>query len=50
MKDEKNKIKYDADGNVLSTVSNSKERPASLDSKRGILDEKNPDDFEWKIL
>ncbi|WP_180953780.1 hypothetical protein [Bacillus sp. T33-2] len=46
MKDEKSKIKYDADGNILSPASDPKEPPAYLDSKKGILEEKNPDDFE----
>ncbi|CAH0345228.1 hypothetical protein [Bacillus sp. CECT 9360] len=44
MNDEKSKIKYDARGNVIP--SNEKQNKAELDSKRGILDEKNPDDFE----
>ncbi|SEI14266.1 hypothetical protein SAMN05192559_1208 [Halobacillus karajensis] len=47
MGNQKDKIKYDAKGNVLPETSpREKEPKAKLDSKRGILDEKNPDDFE----
>ncbi|WP_158553463.1 hypothetical protein [Peribacillus saganii] len=44
MENEKGKIQYDAEGNVVQNVSKQKE--AELDSKRGIQDEKNPDDFD----
>jgi hypothetical protein len=42
MRDEKKKIKYDAEGNIIQP----KVKEAELDSKRGIMDEKNPDDFD----
>ncbi|WP_158555903.1 hypothetical protein [Peribacillus glennii] len=44
MRDEKSKIQYDAQGNVIPAIAKGKE--AELDSKRGIQDEKNPDDFD----
>ncbi|WP_180955543.1 MULTISPECIES: hypothetical protein [Bacillus] len=44
MDDKKNKIKYDDQGNVIANRPNAKE--AELDTKQGIMEEKNPDDFD----
>ncbi|WP_173916734.1 hypothetical protein [Halobacillus sp. Marseille-Q1614] len=45
MSDKKSKIQYDAEGNVISSARTEEEKN-QLDAKRGINDEKNPDDFE----
>ncbi|WP_179134050.1 hypothetical protein [Halobacillus massiliensis] len=45
MQDKKEKIQYDAEGNIISSAHTPEEK-SRMDGKRGISDEKNPDDFE----